>query len=621
MKSLAEVKFTKDEYAGFYSCGLTMQDSGTMKDFSIVSENDNETVYKNSKDIVMTVSHVINERTRATEIVTSIENMGSETVTMEMLTSFMLKDIEADELVRFTSFWSAEGRLKVDKITDLNLECAWNHMAFRVEKYGTTGTMPVRRYFPFAALRDSRSGYTTAVSLYAPAAWQIEITARHDDTLSISGGIADRDFGQWTKTLKPGERFEGYKAVAATAVSLEEACDMLVKTQNPDISPVDDSMGIVFNEYCTTWGNPTIDNLKRIADKLEGKGIQYLVMDSGWYGEDGYKGYWFENVGDWRTNHERFPKGLKELTDYIRSKGMIPGIWYEFESVGYKTKLFNEPEHLLKKDGVPLTINGRRWLDTEDEWVENFLKESVIDNLKNNGFGYIKVDYNDTLGIGVDGDESLGEMMRRKCIATQNFFKRMKREIPELVIENCSSGGHRLTPAFMELSSQASFSDAHEIVALPLIAANLQRITRPDQTQIWSVMRAGDNDSRIYFSICATLLGRMGLSGDIYDLSEHQWSLVEEGMSFYKEVSSIIKNGKTTINVADTESYNSPTGGQLVFRTYEGQALLIYHRFENSVSLKEFIEADNLSIRANKVVRKYGFASCDFSAEAILYKC
>ena len=57
-------------------------------------------------------------------------------------------------------------------------------------------------------------------------------------------------------------------------------------------------MGITFNEYCTTWGNPTIDSLKKLADRIAGKGIQYLVMDSGWYSDCGN---WWEYRGDWTT--------------------------------------------------------------------------------------------------------------------------------------------------------------------------------------------------------------------------------------------------------------------------------------------------------------------------------
>lgn len=85
---------------------------------------------------------------------------------------------------------------------------------------------------------------------------------------------------------------------------------------------------------------------------------------------------------------------------------------------------------------------------------------------------------------GCDGGDSLGDGLYKKIAATQSFFRKIKEEIPEIVIENCSSGGHRLVSSMMELASQASFSDAHETTAIPLIAANMHRVisagTKPD---------------------------------------------------------------------------------------------------------------------------------------------
>ena len=483
-------------------------------------------------------------------------------------------------------------------------------MAYRVEKFGTVGTMPVRSYFPFVALEDSESGTFTGVLLCSPASWQIEIIIREDDTYTLAGGIADRDFGHWSKEIKPGEEFTAPRAIVATGDSLLDVCDKLVKAQHPDISPTDDHMGIVFNEYCTTWGNPSYDNLKKMADKLEGKGIQYLVMDSGWYGAT--DSYWWESTGDWEVNEEIFPGGLKPICDYIRSKGMIPGIWFEYETVGFKSRLFNDKDHLLKKDGHILCVGNREFLDLEDPWVQDFLDRHVIGLLKDSGYGYIKVDYNDTLGIGVDGPESLGENVRRKVEANRDFFKKMKREIPDLVIENCSSGGHRLEPSMMELASMASFSDAHEILSLPIIAANLHRVIRPEQNQIWAVLRASDDDARIYYSFCATFLGRMGLSGDIYDMSDHQWELLDKAIAFYKEVSDIIKCGRTTVLFTDADRYNDPKGSQIVIREHNGRKLLVYHRFKDSLPLEEF--ALKYDVKLFKPVSSYGIADRDFSA-------
>ena len=618
MKSSAEVKIIGEQYCGSYTCGLTMLGSGSMEGFEAVTESDDVTVLKRPDGLELNIENKKSTLSDATEVTTTVQNGGKEPLSMEMLTSVLLKDIKADRIHRLLSFWSAEGKHKVDTIKDLDLEHSWSGHGVRVLKFGNLGTMPVRSFFPFVAVEDSDSGTFTAVMLYAPSSWQMEVLVKEGDVVSISGGLADRDFGHWTKKLMPGESYVAPKALFAVGNSLEDVCDKLVKAQNPDISPADNHMGIVFNEYCTTWGNPTIDNLKKLADKIAGKGIQYLVMDSGWYGKCGEEGYWWDYRGDWSINKKRFPNGLKELSDYIRDKGMIPGIWFEFENTSQKAPSFYENDHLVKKDGVPLTVGNVHFLDMEDSWVKEHLKQNVINTLKDNNFGYIKVDYNDTMGMGCDGPEGMGENLRQKVLATQNFFKEMRKEIPDLVIENCSSGGHRLEPSFMELASMASFSDAHECLSLPIIAANVQRVIKPSQSQIWAVMRAKDSDERLWYSICATFLGRMGLSGDVYDLSDHQWDILDKGMDFYRKVSDIIRDGKTTVISCSADSYNEPAGSQLVIRELGNKALIVYHRFEKSNDLEKYAAEQGIDLNYYTVLEKYGEAKTDFSAEALL---
>lgn len=42
-------------------------------------------------------------------------------------------------------------------------------------------------------------------------------------------------------------------------------------------------MDIIFNEFCTTWGNPSHENLRRITQCLEGKDSSFLVIDCDWF--------------------------------------------------------------------------------------------------------------------------------------------------------------------------------------------------------------------------------------------------------------------------------------------------------------------------------------------------
>ena len=111
---------------------------------------------------------------------------------------------------------------------------------------------------------------------------------------------------------------------------------------------------------------------------------------------------------------------------------MVPGLWFEMESVGPKSRHYNDPTHLVKKDGVPLTVGGRRFWDMEDPWVVDYLTEKVIGQLKAGGFGYLKVDYNETMGLGVDGGHSLGDGLQRKVAASQRFFQKSGRRFPAL---------------------------------------------------------------------------------------------------------------------------------------------------------------------------------------------
>lgn len=248
----------------------------------------------------------------------------------------------------------------------------------------------------------------------------------------------------------------------------------------------------------------------------------------------------------------------------------------------------------------------------EDPWVTDYLEKKVIRTLKEGGFGYVKVDYNDTIGIGCDGAESLGEGLRRRVEATHRFFEKIREEIPGIVIENCSSGGHRSEPSMMELCSQGSFSDAHETAAIPIIAANMHRVMLPSQSQIWAVMRPGDSSDRIHYSICNTFLGRMCLSGDIYGLADWQWALIDEGMEFYRRAADVIKHGRTVRIESSPKSYNSPTGEQVVVREYNGVTLVVAHRFANSKPV------DPGFLNGRKLLCEYGELERDFSAKAWL---
>ena len=182
---------------------------------------------------------------------------------------------------------------------------------------------------------------------------------------------------------------------------------------------------------------------------------------------------------------------------------------------------------------------------------------------------------------------------------TLDFFRMLRRDVPGLCIECCSSGGHRLEPSFLRLSNMASFSDAHECVEIPIIAANLQKLMLPAQSQIWAVLRAGDSLRRINYSMVNGFLGVLCLSGDVYDLSDAQWKQAEEGISFYKEIRPIVQRGVSYFYGERSESMRHPEGWQAVCRRGEnGETLVTVHTFGG-----ELPERVTLPVEASEIRR------------------
>ncbi|RDY30948.1 glycoside hydrolase family 36 protein, partial [Lachnotalea glycerini] len=352
---------------------------------------------------------------------------------------------------------------------------------------------------------------------------------------------------------------------------------------------------------------------------IKGKGFEYFVIDCGWYKEAGVP--WDISMGDYVVSKDLFPHGMDKTVEAIRNAGMLPGIWFEIETVGSASKAYQNDEHLLKRDNKTLTTTMRRFWDMRDPWVEKYLTEKVIKMLQKYNFSYLKIDYNDTIGLGCDGAESMGEGLRQNMMASYEFINKVKKEIPGILLENCASGGHRLDPLMMSICSMASFSDAHECEEIPIIAANLHRAILPRQSQIWAVIRKDDSLKRIAYSIANTFLGRMCLSGDIMELEEEQWNVIDRGIAFYKKIAPIIRDGYTYRFGPEILSYRHPIGWQGILRSGEyGDAFALFHVFDGDLENKYTINIPTEFEYEVEEVYSDGAVEIELQANKLSYK-
>lgn len=591
---LVHLKIVGDAYPAGYAHGHTMRGAASNVGFRFDSQRVDNAAGKTAvlTTLRSVVGHVLEHRLSwhegdaAMEVSTSFINDSGVPVKLEMLSSFSFGGItpfSADDaperlcVHRFRSVWSAEGRQDTRTIEQLHLERSWSGVGMFSERYGQVGSMPVRKWFPFVAVEDLKAGVVWGAQLAWAGSWQMEIFRQLDD-VCLSGGLADREFGHWMKTIQPGETFVAPLAtISCVRGSLDDLCDRLAGTQERavELQPaIKRELPIVFNEWCTSWGDPRHDQIQEIARRLKGSAVKYLVIDAGWYKTKGV--HWWTGQGDWIPNAGLFPKGLEATAAVIREHGLIPGIWFELEVAGQGAAAFNQVDHILQRDGIPITVGGRHFWNLNDSWVVDYLSTRVIGLIERCGFGYLKVDYNDTLGIGCDHPDSLGEGLRRQIEGIYRFFDKIRERLPNLVVENCSSGGHRLEPSMLARTAMSSFSDAHELVEIPIIAANLHRLMLPRQSQIWAVLHQTDSEQRLVYSLAATFLGRMCLSGTITKLTSAQSQLVERAMQLYLQAAPIIKHGTSRRFGEPRESWRYPHGWQAVVRTaLDGQTLLV----------------------------------------------
>lgn len=170
---------------------------------------------------------------------------------------------------------------------------------------------------------------------------------------------------------------------------------------------------------------------------------------------------------------------------------MKPGIWFEIESCAIHSPFATKhPECLLKRHGK--TIGGARaFLDFRCPEVREFIK-SCIDRIYKMGYRYIKNDYNQTTGLGIDPvgtsneDNGLAYYLGEHDRAFKSFIDELASDYPDLIIENCGSGAMRADMGTLSHFLLQSVSDQEDYFRMPSIVSGSQACIPPETCGIWS---------------------------------------------------------------------------------------------------------------------------------------
>ena len=207
------------------------------------------------------------------------------------------------------------------------------------------------------------------------------------------------------------------------------------------------------------WGDPAPCNeysclTEEFAVALINRHKQFGIvpevfwLDAGWYegcgGPDFSGGSWWTNAGNWRVDKTRFPNGLKPLSDAAHKVGAKFMVWFEPERAYEGTQFRKEhPEWLLKVDAD----KNNYLFDLGNKEANEWLCKYIGDMIEENGIDYYRQDFNMPIARfweAYDEPERKGMREIRYVEGLYAYWDYLLKRFPEMIIDNCASGGRRI---------------------------------------------------------------------------------------------------------------------------------------------------------------------------------
>src|SRR4051812_36120553 len=393
------------------------------------------------------------------------------------------------------------------------------------------------------ALREARSGVLRLAQLAYSGNWELSLR-RLGGALEVEMGMRFDSGGPLT--LPPGGAID-LPAVAFTATGgdLDDAANQLHRYQRRHVmlqAPGDGLPRVQFN----TW-YPYSDKLRpmelmRTVDVAAALGCEVFVLDAGWFvGEN-----WERELGDWKPAENVFPGGLSAFAQYVRERGMGLGLWVEIECVGVDSKAFRDhPDWSLKADGRPIQVGVRRHLDFARPEVRAYTAAALDRLIHEVELDWVKFDYNIDVGDRFDPTEPgrSGDVLLQHLSHYGAWLDALRAPHPNLVVENCSSGGLRFDLDLLGHAHTNWISDQVQPVPSLQLAYGATVEFPPAACNHWMV---GDSlDGRVDlasppgwwdFQLRVPMNGQFGISSRVLDWPAELTARAREAVALYKRI-------------------------------------------------------------------------------------
>lgn len=327
-------------------------------------------------------------------------------------------------------------------------------------RFAPNGGRPCDGAFPYYRIVFADWGLSLAIGW--PAQWAASFSGRSDGA-SVRVGQEKTEL-----RLLPGESIRTprmtvlcWSGDASRAVNLWRRWYLAHVLPRPNGQPMKPLLACCGTDDGEEFTAATEENQIRYIERFRERGICPDVwwIDAGWYpcyNKDRERKWWM--TGTWEPDPERFPNGLKPVSDCAARNGADLLVWFEPERVHAGTKLESEhPEWLLKTND---SANALLYLGNPE--CRQWLTDHVCGLIKNNGVKICRQDHNFSPLEHWRGNEAEDRQGMNENLHVQGylrFWDDLLARNPGLWIDSCASGGRRNDLETLRRSVPLHYSD------------------------------------------------------------------------------------------------------------------------------------------------------------------
>lgn len=352
---------------------------------------------------------------------------------------------------------------------------------------------------PFSVLWNRQCQRGTAFHLSAYSNWKISIARKYykGESTYIEVKLGISDSGLAVK-LAPGEELLLPEIIYYDVLNrVDLDCWKLHAYLNKKYPRRE--MPVIYNTWLYKFDRFTYDDIIKQIERAQMLGVEYFVTDAGWFGNGEN---WSEARGDWEENAEFGFRGrMLEAAEQVRAHGMKFGFWLEPECASDKSDIVKEhPEYFLKGD-------SDYFVDFSNPAAVEYIFNKTCSLVERFGAKFIKFDFNADLNYDV-----YKSGFTRYFKGHKKYIKMLKERYPDLYIENCASGGMRMSVRDGTMYDSFWLSDNQSPYhTLRIFKDTILRMP-PQWVECWATVTSAEDIAPVYGS--SEMSGKLIASND-----------------------------------------------------------------------------------------------------------